>query len=331
MAKFNWHKAFDKFLQKKILVIGDVMVDNYLWGNVTRISPEAPVPIVSVINKESRLGGAANVALNIQAMGAEPILCSVVGKDIPGDLFISLLKKNNLPAIGIHASNKRSTTVKTRVIAHHQQLVRVDEEIEQELDEENTLQIFKRIESLVKNEGINAIIFEDYDKGIITPLLIGKTIALAKKSGIPVAVDPKKKNFNAYRGATLFKPNFKELKEGTKSDISPGGIAEVKKIIKNLKSSNDFEMVLLTLSDKGMLIFSEKVQKVIPAHVRQIADVSGAGDTVISIAALCLATGVPTDKMAALSNLAGGLVCEQVGVVPVEREKLLAEAVKIGI
>lgn len=329
--KNNWNKIIDSFSHLRVLVIGDVMVDNYMWGKVNRISPEAPVPIVSVEKKESRLGGAANVALNIQALGAIPVLCSTVGNDINGNLFLKLLEDNNLSTSGIVLSKKRITTIKTRVIAHNQQLVRVDEETDSNLDDKDGDLLFKKVESIIQKQKIDVLVFEDYDKGTITPELIGEVIALAKRKNIPVAVDPKKKNFNNYKGATLFKPNLKELKEGTKSDIGPGDIAGIKRIVENLKSNNKYEMVLLTLSDKGVLIYNNSIQKLIPAHIRQIADVSGAGDTVISVAALCLASGAGPEPMAALANLAGGLVCEQVGVVPIDRELLKGEAIKLNI
>lgn len=329
MSKNNWNKIFDSFSHLKVLVIGDVMVDNYMWGKVNRISPEAPVPIVSVEKKESRMGGAANVALNMQALGASPILCSTIGNDANGDLFLKLLENNNLSAKGIVVSKKRITTLKTRVIAHNQQLLRVDEETENNLDDKDSDLLFEKVESIIHKEKIDVIVFEDYDKGTITPGLIGEVISLAKRKNIPVAVDPKKKNFNHYKGATLFKPNMKELKEGTKSDIGPGNIAGIKRIVGELKSRNNYEMVLLTLSDKGVLIYNNSIQKLIPAHIRQIADVSGAGDTVISVAALCLASGTGPEAMAALANLAGGLVCEQVGVVPIDRKLLKEEAIKL--
>lgn len=331
MQNTNWNKIFDSFRQLKALVIGDVMVDNYMWGKVNRISPEAPVPVVSVEKKESRLGGAANVALNIQALGATPIMCSIVGEDIHGNLFFDLLKEKDLTVKGIVVSKKRLTTVKTRVIAHSQQLLRVDEEIENDLDNSEADRLFKKISAIIQKESIHVIIFEDYDKGTLGPALIEKIILLAKKKNIPVAVDPKKKNFNYYQGSTLFKPNFKELREGTKSDIRPSDIPGIKKILRKLKSEHQHEMILLTLSDKGALIYNNSVQKLIPAHVRQIADVSGAGDTVISVAALCLAAGCSPETMASLANLAGGLVCEHVGVVPVDREQLRKEAIRLSI
>ncbi len=326
--KTDWQKIFNSFNRLKTLVIGDVMVDNYMWGKVNRISPEAPVPVVSVEKKESRLGGAANVALNVQAMGAIPILCSVIGEDENGKLFHQLLKKNKLPADGIIESEKRKTTVKTRIIAHTQHVLRVDEEMENDLNNSETGLLFEKISALIKKEKIDVIIFEDYDKGIITKNLIEKVISLAKSKNIPVAVDPKKRNFNYYHGATLFKPNFKELKEGTKADVSISDISEIKKIAGKLKSTHNFEMILLTLSSQGVLIYNNSLQKLIPAHLRQIADVSGAGDTVISVAALCLALKISPENMAELSNLAGGLVCEQVGVVSIRKEQLLREAKK---
>lgn len=329
--KNQWQHIFNSFNQLNCLVIGDVMVDNYMCGKVNRISPEAPVPIVLVEEKESRLGGAANVALNIQALGATPIVCSVIGKDESGKLFHQLLKKNKLSSAGIVQSAKRKTTVKTRIIAQTQQVLRVDEELENDLNDSETNLLFEKIETLIKKEKIDVVVFEDYDKGVITKKLIENVISLAKSKNIPVAVDPKKRNFNFYKGATLFKPNFKELKEGTKTDVSATDISEIKKIVGKIKSEHNFENVLLTLSSEGVLIYNNSVQKLIPAHLRAIADVSGAGDTVISVAALCIALKISSVKMAELSNLAGGLVCEQVGVVPVNKQQLLQEAIKCNI
>jgi len=191
-------KVFDEFSRLKVLVIGDVMVDSYVWGKVSRISPEAPVPIVAVSKKENRLGGAANVALNIQAMGATPILCTVIGHDLSGNCFLELLKKQKLSENGIVKSTERSTTVKTRVIGNNHQLIRIDEEIEDDITTEETRILIDKITDILEKENINVIIFEDYDKGLITPELIEKTVIIAKQKNIPVAVDPKKKNFLSY-------------------------------------------------------------------------------------------------------------------------------------
>lgn len=317
---------FDSFNTVNALVIGDVIIDSYLWGKVERISPEAPVPVLSVLKKEDRLGGAANVALNLQALGATPVICSVIGKDEEGGKFLKLLKKQQISGEGILSSESRKTTVKTRAIAHHQQVLRIDEETDEPLGEEDTVRLQKTILNLLDKHQIDVIIFEDYDKGVITPELIGFTVKEAKKRHIPVTVDPKKKNFLHYREVTLFKPNLRELKEGLKLDFDANNISELHEAISRIKNELNAEMVMVTLSENGIYIKDNKGEYHIQAHVRNIADVSGAGDTVISVASLGLARKLTPLLLASLANLAGGLVCEEVGVVPVNKEQLLEEA-----
>ena len=327
------HQLFRRFQDLRVLIIGDVMIDAYLWGKVERISPEAPVPVVALKKRESRLGGAANVALNVQSLGATPIICSVIGKEEKGEQFLELMKKRGLSSEGILQSSHRLTTVKFRIIGNNSQLLRVDEEIDHDLEDNETQALVDHISEMVKNGDIHVIIFEDYDKGIITPGLIKEVIGLAHENGIPVVVDPKKKNFLHYKGSDLFKPNLKELREGLKLDNEPETILSIRKASHLLRKELDAGMVLATLSDKGIVFQAntesgEPLFGHIPAHFRQIADVSGAGDTVIGIAALCLAAGASPELIAQLANLAGGLVCEQVGVVPVNRDQLLEEALE---
>ena len=319
------HHIFEKFSELKILIIGDVMMDTYLWGRVERISPEAPVPVVSVTKKENRLGGAANVALNVQSLGAMPIICAVIGDDPEGDEFLKLIDKQNLSARGILRVNGRPTTVKTRVIGHNQQIVRVDAETDQQISRETTDQLFKTIETILRSQEINAIIFEDYDKGLISQELITRTVDLANSLKILTVVDPKKRNFLSYENVSLFKPNLKELKEGLKVDIEPRHIGDINEAVVLLQDKLHAGMVMVTLSELGVYISSPQGQKILPAHIRNIADVSGAGDTVIATATLCLAAGLDSFKTAEIANLAGGLVCEQVGVVPIGYDLLLAE------
>ncbi len=321
-------KSFNKF---NVLIIGDVMIDAYMWGNVNRISPEAPVPIVAIHKKENRLGGAANVALNIQALGATPILCSVIGDDDGAKIFLELLKENNLSAKGILKSKKRITTIKTRVISSNHQMLRVDEEIESSIDTKETSSLFAEIKNLVVSEKVDVIIFEDYDKGTISAELIKKVVTLAKQKNIPTVVDPKKKNFMSYSGVTLFKPNLKELKEGLKTDFDHNNIKELGKAVSGFIKQQNISTALITLSEKGVYIHSAKTNALVPAHIRNISDVSGAGDTVVSVAALCLAANLSPVATATLANLAGGLVCEKVGVVPVDKKQLLAEALKLKL
>ena len=324
------NNIFEKFNSLNVLIIGDVMIDSYIWGKVDRISPEAPVPVVRVTKKEDRLGGAANVALNIQSLGATPLICAVVGDDYDGENFLSLLKSQGLSDQGILKIGTRPTTVKTRIIAHNQQIVRVDAETESNLNESDSALVFEKIKQIISGNKIDAIIFEDYDKGLITENLISQTVNLAQSKGIITVIDPKKRNFNSYKGVDLFKPNLKELKEGLKIDLDPKNIEQVKKAVEDLKTLLGAKSVMLTLSENGVYISSEKENKHILAHKRDIADVSGAGDTVIATAALCLAAGLDELKTAEIANLAGGLVCEHVGVVPIDKGKLMREAGKLG-
>lgn len=321
---------FEKFQHLRVMVIGDVMVDAYLFGHVERISPEAPVPVVQVDRRISRLGGAANVALNVKSLGAEPVLCSVTGNDAKGQEFMQLLREEGISGRGIIPSTKRITTTKFRVIGNKTQMLRVDEEMTNELDQADQAAFVNAISEQLERQKIHIIIFQDYDKGVITPVIIKKIIEKATSLGIPVAVDPKKRNFLNYQGADLFKPNLKELREGLNRDIHPGNLSDLEEAANYFHDKQGNRMVMITLSDKGVFISSRSAdgktyQKIIPAHVRNIADVSGAGDTVISVAALCLACDLDPFELAKLSNLAGGLVCEEVGVVPVQRERLLNE------
>lgn len=316
---------FEKFNSLNVLIIGDVMIDSYIWGKIERISPEAPVPVVRVTKKENRLGGAANVALNIQSLGACPYICAVIGDDSDGDNFLSLLKAQRLSNEGIIKIKTRPTTVKTRIIAHNQQIARVDAETERNLSSSNTQLVLNKIKEIIADHRIDAIIFEDYDKGLITEELIDKTVKLAKEIGIITVVDPKKRNFHAYKEVQLFKPNLKELREGLKIDIDPLNIDQIEQAVERLKKQLGAKTVMLTLSENGVYVSSVSGNKHIPAHKRDIADVSGAGDTVIATTALCLAAGLNEFETAEIANLAGGLVCEHVGVVPIDKARLLRE------
>jgi rfaE bifunctional protein kinase chain/domain len=319
-------QLFKNFRHMNVLIVGDVMIDSYTWGKVTRISPEAPVPIVAVEKEENRLGGAANVALNILALGATPYLCAVVGKDQNAEIFDNLLASHQLSKEGIIRSDNRITTVKTRIIGNNHQMLRIDKEVEYPLSEVELKELYNQIKNLVENKKIDVIIFEDYDKGVITTSLIEQVVELAKSKNIPVAVDPKKRNFLNYKNVSLFKPNLKELKEGLNIEIDTSIPATLEYAAKQIREKLNTKMALITLSEKGILINTANENQIIPAHVRNIADVSGAGDTVISVAALCLAAGISPQDIAELSNLAGGLVCEHVGVVSINAEELQKEA-----
>ncbi|NJO00804.1 MAG: D-glycero-beta-D-manno-heptose-7-phosphate kinase [Bacteroidia bacterium] len=318
-------EIFATFNHQRVLIIGDVMIDSYLWGEVNRISPEAPVPVVQVKKREKRLGGAANVAVNIQALGAEPILCSLIGTDPDAHNFLELLADLKLNAAGILRSPDRVTTIKHRILSGHQHMLRVDSETNTPINPPERQQLFQKIESMLPD--CDVIIFEDYDKGVIDEVLIQQVINLARLRGIPTVVDPKKRNFLSYYGATLFKPNLKELKEGLQSDFDGQNPDELSRAVRRLKERLQLQQVLVTLSERGVYLDSDETQCWIPAHLRSIADVSGAGDTVVSVAALGTALHLPPKLTAALANLAGGLVCEYVGVVSIEKSKLLKEAI----
>lgn len=326
---FFMQAVFDAFNGLNVLVIGDVMLDSYVFGRVDRISPEAPVPVVVANRREFRLGGAGNVLLNVQALGARAIACSVVGQDSYGDELCKHLEEKGLTTEGMIRSPHRITTVKERIIAGSQQVVRVDTETDALISEEERMLLLAKIRELAT--GCDVIIFEDYDKGVISAELIRDVVALAKKQGIPTVVDPKKRNFLHYHGVTLFKPNLKELREGLNISFDPARRDELEHAAQRLKEHLSADGTLITLSERGVYIDYLEQKHHLPAHLRQIADVSGAGDTVISIAACCVALKLRPDQVAGLSNLGGGLVCEKVGVVPIDKERLLAEALKAGI
>ena len=315
--------TIEKFKNTKVLVLGDVMIDAYLFGKVERISPEAPVPVVAVTHKENRLGGAANVAVNLVALGAKPILCSVVGNDAEAKDLIELIKSNGIGAEGIIQSKERVTTIKTRVISQSTQMLRIDNEITDSLNQEDDSRLISKVKELLKEADV--IIFEDYDKGVISENLISHITQEANALNIPIVVDPKKRNFMGYQKATLFKPNLKELREGFKRDFDIDNKQEFESVCKDLMETMGLKNLFVTMSERGVMITNGIEFNYIPAHLRKIADVSGAGDTVISVASLCLAIGMTLKQVAQISNLAGGLVCEEVGVVPINKEKLIDE------
>jgi len=312
------------FSRLKVLIIGDLMIDSYTWGRVSRISPEAPVPVVNVIRRESRLGGAGNVVLNIASLGATAVICSVIGDDAPGRELQKIILDANLSTDGLIVEPGRMTTVKERIIAGSQQVVRVDSETENPISLSSQQALLAHIKDSMSD--VDVIIFEDYDKGVLHAELIQSVISMAKENNIPTVVDPKRKNFFAYQGATLFKPNLHELRDGLglmPTDFDADHLAET---VRKFKVSQEFTGVFVTLSERGVYIDFENDQHLIPAHIRQISDVSGAGDTVISIAACVLALGGSTEQIASLANLGGGLVCESLGVVPIDLALLRKEA-----
>ena len=323
----DYNGFFDKLSTKKAIVVGDVMVDAYMFGDVERISPEAPVPIVAVKDRKYRLGGAANVALNIAAFGAEVYLCSIIGNDSMGRTFRELLYENKLPDNGIITSENRKTTTKTRVISGGQHLLRIDDENASQISDELKEILMFRISQIIENEHIDVLVFEDYDKGLLSPDIIHRITMLCRQNKIKVTVDPKKRNFDAYKNVTLFKPNLKEFCEGCKIDRCTD-IETLKPHAKEFLHSNNLDMLMVTLSENGIFICNRKEFVHIPAQIRDIVDVSGAGDTVISVASLLLTATDDIHEIARISNLAGGIVCEKVGVVPIDKELLKGKMVE---
>lgn len=301
------------------------MLDRYLWGKVNRISPEAPVPVADIYKEENRLGGAANVALNLHAMGAHPILCGFVGEDEPGAELIRLVHRHGFPTELIQLSTLRRTTVKVRIIGNQQQVLRVDKEDRFDLAEKELEQIKHKLEPHVSK--CDAILFQDYDKGLLVPGLTSWVMKEALSREIPVAVDPKFKHFFAFQDATLFKPNLKELNQGLNLRIDGADLDGLDVAIRKLQEEMPHTNTLITLGSHGMyLVEADGTATHFPAHKRKIADVSGAGDTVISVATLGMACGIPLRDAVYFANLAGGLVCEEVGVVYIDPKRLRAAA-----
>jgi len=323
-------KAIEAFFaglrEKRILVIGDVMLDAYQWGKVDRMSPEAPVPVVEVLNYDARPGGAANVCLNLVHMGVKTHILSVIGNDDTGGKLQHLMKVSGIRTEALITSDHRPTTVKTRVMAGSQQLLRIDREVSHDISEEEIAPMQAWLAQHISD--FDAIVLQDYDKGVLTPSFIHFILELSKEKGIPTAVDPKKRHFNDFIGADLFKPNLKELREGLKIQLRPDQTDVIQEAASRLQKQLDCSKVLITLSEHGVFYQSEGIFGTCPAHIRSISDVSGAGDTVISIAACCLAQKTSLPFLAALSNLAGGLVCEEVGVVPINSANLLHQAIE---
>ena len=320
----NVKNLFSEFNSKKILVVGDSMIDSYLFGEINRTSPEAPVPVVETKKHESRLGGAANVALNLKSLGATPILCSAIGDDKEGKLFIELMKKEDLITEGVIISKIKRTTLKTRVIANNKHQLRIDEEDSSPID--NEIELIDLIQKLIYN--IDVVVLQDYNKGVLTSKVINEVIKIANNNNIPSIVDPKKDNFFNYKNCTIFKPNLAEIKIGMNINDELRNLKDLNKVTTKLRLQLNSDAVLLTLSFRGICLDSHNNFFQFPSYKRKLVDVSGAGDTVISVAALCLSTNINYSDLTILSNLAGGLVCEAVGVIPINKEKFLNEAIK---
>jgi rfaE bifunctional protein kinase chain/domain len=323
------NSLFISFTTTKIGVVGDIMLDTYWWGVVDRISPEAPVPIVSLQRKETRVGGAANVALNLRALGAPTTLFSVIGKDAEGTELASLLNNEGINTSYIHESETRVTTNKVRIMGRNQQMMRLDHEHTNDITAEQEAALLAGFYKYVDTEKPSLIILEDYNKGVLTPNIINSVIDYCNEKRIPTAVDPKQKNFLAYKNCTLFKPNLKEVKEGLKISIGDITVQNMNKVHTALNESLHNAISFITLSEHGVYFSDGEAQKLIPTHIRNISDVSGAGDTVIAVASLVYASSKNMLLAAEISNIAGGMVCELVGTAPINKKDLAAEVVKL--
>ena len=321
----NFQNLFDKFSNLKVGVIGDVMMDTYIWGETERISPEAPVPIVSLKKKEFRIGGAGNVALNIQSLGATSFIISVTGDDEDARILQELFDTNNINTSYSFASKDRITTSKTRVISRNQHMMRLDSEITSDLNKNDEEQLLNNFEKFIKKEKPDVVVLQDYNKGIMTATVIEKVIRLCKQHKIVTTVDPKRKNFLEYRSVDVFKPNMKEVKEALNLIFTDTSLVSLKAIHKELSRLLNHKLSFITLSEKGVFYQQDEESAIIPSHLRNIADVSGAGDTVIAVASLVYAATRNPFLMSEIANIAGGMVCEEVGTVAINRIKLLHE------
>lgn len=321
----NFSELFAGFSQIRAGVIGDVMLDTYLWGHVERISPEAPVPVVTLDRREQRIGGAANVALNLASLGARVSSFSVIGKDADGEILELLLAEKGIDTSGHLKSASRITTNKARIIGRNQQMMRLDSETTHDLNPVEESELLDRVKGYIKREKPHLIIFEDYNKGVLTDRVIREIVWICREQGVITAVDPKRRNFFSYEGVTIFKPNLKEVREGLHSGIEEVQLTALELAHGQLAERLKHEISLITLSEKGVFYCDGRQAAIVPSHLRNIADVSGAGDTVIAVASLVFAATRDVVLMAEIANIAGGLVCEEVGTVAIGRERLLAE------
>lgn len=325
MNRVPFDSLFEQFSKIKIGVIGDVMLDTYWWGHVDRISPEAPVPVVALDKKEHRIGGAGNVALNLVSLGAQTSLLTVTGKDDDGKLLVDLFQQNNIGTGHILQSSDRITTNKTRIISRNQQMMRLDSEITRDLSAEEEVALVEQVKKYIVQEQPAVIIFEDYNKGVLTESLIASVISICREHQVITTVDPKRKNFFSYKGVDIFKPNLKEVKEGLNLLLGEIDRKVLDHIHEQLQQLLHHKVSFITLSEKGVYYHSDHTSQVIPSHLRSIADVSGAGDTVIAVASLVYAATRDMDISAQIANIAGGLVCEEVGTVAINKSRLLEE------
>lgn len=309
-----------RFENKRIAIIGDLMLDRYLWGSAIRISPEAPVPVVDIDQESNRLGGSANVANNIITLGGIAYPIGLIGNDHNGNTILELMNSDKFVTDGIIKDPNLPTTVKTRVIANNQHVVRIDRENKHKISEKSYQLLFSFIEANIKT--FDAIIFEDYNKGVITKELIKNVIDLAKKHNIPVTVDPKFDNFFEFKNVDVFKPNRKEAEEAIGQKIKSD--EDLFMVMQSIQKKIGCDNLLLTRGEKGMALMEKNGEiTLINTRARNIADVSGAGDTVISTLTMALVSGATPKEAAVISNFAAGIVCEEVGVVPIRKEILI--------
>src|SRR5579863_1841928 len=325
----DFSSLFASFGAVRAGVIGDVMLDTYLWGHVERISPEAPVPVVALDRREQRIGGAGNVALNLAGLGARVSSFSVIGKDHDGEVLELLFAENGIATSGHLKSSSRITTNKARVIGRNQQMMRLDSETTRDLAAAEEEDLVRRIAAYLDREKPQVMIFEDYNKGVLTDRVIREAVGLCRERGIITAVDPKRRNFFSYEGVTIFKPNLKEVREGLNVGLEELELSALELIHGQLAERLRHEISLITLSEKGVFYCDGREAAIVPSHIRNIADVSGAGDTVIAVASLVYAATRNMVLMAEVANIAGGLVCEEVGTVAISRDLLLAECEKL--
>jgi rfaE bifunctional protein kinase chain/domain len=325
----NFSELFAGFGQIRAGVIGDVMLDTYLWGHVERISPEAPVPVVALDRREQRIGGAGNVALNLVSLGAQVSSFSVIGKDNDGEVLELLFAENGIATSGHLKSSSRITTNKARVIGRNQQMMRLDSETTRDLAAAEEEDLLRRIAAYLDMEKPQVVIFEDYNKGVLTDRVIREAVELCRARGVITAVDPKRRNFFSYEGVTIFKPNLKEVREGLNVGLEELELSALELVHGQLAERLRHEISFITLSEKGVFYCDGRKAAIVPSHIRNIADVSGAGDTVIAVAALVYAATRDMVLMAEVANIAGGLVCEDVGTVAISRDLLLAECGKL--
>ncbi len=312
-------KAYQSFPEKNVLVVGDVMLDHYLIGDSNRMSPEAPVPIVDVSKEEHRLGGAANVAMNISKMGGCSFLLGIGGDDRSGAILKKKLEQNGIDNKDILIFKGRKTSLKTRVISRGRQVVRVDQETTTAIDNKQIRLVLERFDLILKSNSIDAVVLQDYNKGLLQEYLIEEIISRCRAAEIPVAVDPKKSNFLAYKGCTLFKPNLSEITAAYGYAINPLKINDLNKASSFLFKSLDHKFTVITLSQHGIYFDDGTNKEKLVYKPIEVADVCGAGDTVIAALSLGLAADMPVRDNVWLANVCGSLACQLAFVEPVGR------------